>query len=167
MPVVPDGVPCGCGRRGCLETVASRLAMSAEIAKAAYRGQAPHLLRVAGTDLANIRSGVLAESIEEGDKVVETIVRDGARYLGTAIGGAFNLLLPDVVVLGGGLVEALPELFVEEVESELRQRIMPAFVSTLSVKVAELGDDAGAMGAAAWARHSLPARSRKAVLAAS
>jgi glucokinase len=166
VPVIPDGVPCGCGRRGCLETVASRLSMSAEIAKAAYRGQAPHLLRVAGTDLANIRSGVLAESIEAGDAVVESIVRDGARRLGTVLAGAVNLLLPDVVVLGGGLVESLPELFLEEVGNELRDRVMPAFVASLSVKVAELGDDAGVMGAAAWARQSLPTRSRKPMLAA-
>uniref|UniRef100_A0A7C2NXK1 ROK family protein n=1 Tax=Schlesneria paludicola TaxID=360056 RepID=A0A7C2NXK1_9PLAN len=166
MPVVADGAPCGCGRRGCLETVASRLSMSAEIAKAAYRGQAPYLLRVAGTDLANIRSGVLAESIEAGDTVVESIVRDGARHLGTALGGVVNLLLPDVVVLGGGLVEALPDLFLEEVGAELRQRVMPAFESSLVVKVAELGDDAGVMGAAAWARQSFPGRSRKPLLAA-
>ncbi|MFO0919754.1 MAG: ROK family protein, partial [Planctomycetaceae bacterium] len=79
VPVVPDGKLCGCGRRGCLETVASRLAISSQIAEAAYRGQAPNLLRVAGTDLANIRSGALAEAIMAGDTVVEEIVRAGAR----------------------------------------------------------------------------------------
>jgi glucokinase len=167
LPVVPNGAPCGCGRRGCLETVASRLALSAEIAKAAYRGQAPHLLRVAGTDLANIRSGVLAEAIEAGDRVVEGILRDGARALGTALAGVVNLLLPDTIVLGGGLVEALPELFLSEVTGELQQRVMPAFVAALNVKLAELGDDAGVLGAAAWARQSLANRgSRTAVLSA-
>lgn len=154
MPVVPYGALCGCGRRGCLETVASRLAMSAEIAKAAYRGQAPHLLRVAGTDLANIRSGVLAEVIDAGDKIVEEIVRDGARYLGDAIAGVVNLLAPDVIILGGGLVEALPKLFTEEVEKSLKRHIMPAYEGTYELRVAKLGDDAGAMGAAAWAEQS-------------
>jgi glucokinase len=164
MPVVPNGAPCGCGRRGCLETVASRLAMSAEIAKAAYRGQAPHLLRVAGTDLANIRSGTLAEAIEAGDKIVEQIVRDGARHLGVALAGVVNLLLPDVIVLGGGLAEALPELFLDEVGTELQQRVMPTMVSAFTLKVAELGDDAGVMGAAAWARQSLVGRARTPLL---
>ncbi|MDZ4684048.1 MAG: ROK family protein [Planctomycetaceae bacterium] len=155
MPVVLDGAPCGCGRRGCLETVASRLAMSAEIAKAAYRGQAPHLLRVAGTDLANIRSGILAEAIAAGDQIVEQIVRTGARHLGMAIAGCVNLLLPDCIVLGGGLVESLPKLYLEEVAGELKQRVMPAFGKSFVLKTAELGDDAGVLGAAAWARQTL------------
>ena len=153
--VVPDGPLCGCGRRGCLETVASRLAMSAEIAKAAYRGQAPNILRIAGTDLANIRSGTIKEAIEKGDEVVEQIVRDGARHLGTAIAGAVNLLLPDVIVLGGGLVEALPKLYLDEVGKTIVKHIMPSFQKTYELKVAKLGDDAGAMGAAAWARRCI------------
>lgn len=150
IPVVPDGAPCGCGRRGCLETVASRLAISAEVAKAAYRGQAPHLLRVAGTDLANIRSGALAEAIQAGDKIVEQILRDGARALGVVMAGVVNLILPDVIVLGGGLVEALPKLFLEEVGEQIKQRVMPAFAKATDLRVAKLGDDAGALGCAAW-----------------
>lgn len=155
IPVVPEGAPCGCGRRGCLETVASRLSLSAEVAKAAYRGQAPHLLRVAGTDLANIRSGVLAEAIDAGDKIVEQILREGARHLGLAMAGVVNLLLPDIIILGGGLVEALPKLFLEEVTEQLRDRTMPAFAKTWDLKVTKLGDDAGVMGCAAWARQAI------------
>lgn len=154
VTVVPEGVPCGCGRRGCLETVASRLAISAEIAKAAYRGQAPHLIRVAGTDLANIRSGTLSEAILAGDSIVEQIVRNGARLLGTALAGLVNVLSPDVIVLGGGLVEALPKLYLEEIKAELAGRVMPAYVDSYELKVAELGDDAGVIGNAAWARQS-------------
>ncbi len=153
--VDPGGNPCGCGRRGCLETVASRLAISAEIAKAAYRGQAPHLLRVAGTDLANIRSGTLAESILAGDQIVEQIVRDGARKLGTTLAGFVNVLLPDRIILGGGLVEALPALYLEEVANELKAGVMPAFANSFDLRVAELGDDAGVIGTANWAQHVL------------
>jgi glucokinase len=152
VPVVTDGAICGCGRRGCLETVASRLALSAEIAKAAYRGQAPNILRVAGTDLANIRSGSIKESIEAGDKIVEEIVRDGAIRLGIALAGTVNLLAPDVIVLGGGLVEALPKLFLDEVGKTLAKQVMPSYLKTYELKIAKLGDDAGAMGAASWAR---------------
>jgi glucokinase len=157
MPIVIEGAVCGCGRRGCLETVASRLALSAEIAKAAYRGQAPHILRVAGTDLANIRSGTIQEAIEAGDTVVEQIMRDGARYLGMALAGTVNLLAPDVIVLGGGLVEAMPKLFMDEVTKSLAKHVMPSYQKTFELKVAKLGDDAGVMGAAAWTRHCIEA----------
>ncbi len=153
IPVVVDGAICGCGRRGCLETVASRLALSAEIAKAAYRGQAPYLLRVAGTDLANIRSGTIKESIEGGDEVVEGILRDGAKLLGMALAGTVNMLAPDVIVLGGGLVEALPKLYLDEVGKSLSKHVMPSYEKTFELKTAKLGDDAGTMGAAAWARY--------------
>lgn len=153
FPVVADGLFCGCGRRGCLETVASRLALSAEIAKAAYRGQAPYMLRVAGTDLANIRSGTIKESIDAGDKIVEEIIRDGASRLGIALAGTVNLLAPDVIVLGGGLVEALPKLFLDEVGKAVANQVMPSYSKVYELKIAKLGDDAGAMGAAAWVRY--------------
>jgi glucokinase len=86
MQVNPQGIPCGCGRIGCLETEASRLAISAAAAMAAFRGEAPHLLAVAGTDLANIRSGVLADAIRAGDTVIERIVEQAARLIGWAVG---------------------------------------------------------------------------------
>ncbi len=76
--VEPDGRLCGCGRRGCLESVASRLAISAEAAAAVYRGEAPALRRLAGTDLAEIKSGTLAKAIKAGDSVMESIVRGWA-----------------------------------------------------------------------------------------
>lgn len=160
VPVVENGKYCGCGRRGCLETVASRLAISAEIAQAAYRGQAPNLLRIAGTDLANIRSGTLAEAIMAGDEIVEQIVRNGARQLGIALAGFVNILLPDVIILGGGLVEALPQLYLLEVRSALADHVMPAYVNMTDVKVAQLGDDAGALGSAAWAQYEAAQRPR-------
>jgi len=153
IPVVQDGALCGCGRRGCLETVASRLALSAEIAKAAYRGQAPHILRVAGTDLANIRSGTIQEAIEAGDEAVESIMRDGAKSLGIALAGLVNVLAPDIIVLGGGLIEAIPKLYLDEVGKSLSKHVMPSYLKSYELKVAKLGDDAGAMGAAAWARY--------------
>lgn len=152
IQVMPEGPRCGCGRRGCLEAVASRLAISARAAMAAYRGQAPNLLKEAGTDLANIRSGALSASIRAGDKVVESIVREAARHIGRAAASLVNLIAPDVVVLGGGLVEAMPDLFVSEVENTARRRVLSSFADSFKVVAAKLGDDAGVIGAAAWAQ---------------
>ena len=64
---------------------------------------------------------------------------------------------PDVVVLGGGLVEEMPELFLGEVEKTARGRVMPAFKDRFKVLVAALGDDATITGAAAWAREVVKA----------
>ena len=152
VQVLPDGPLCGCGQYGCLEAVASRLAVSAAAAQAAIRGQAPYLLEKAGSDLANIRSSILAASIKAGDVVIERIMRGAAQHIGTAVAGAIHLIAPDVVVLGGGLVEAMPALFVEGVEERARNRVLPSFTDTFKVIAAKLGDDATATGAAAWAQ---------------
>ena len=152
LPVLREGPLCGCGRRGCLEAVAGRLAISAAAAAAAFRGEAPALLRVGGTDLSRIRSAALKESIAAGDRVVERIVRDAAATIGWAAAGVVNLLHPDAVLLGGGLVEDLPRLFREEIDGTLRRQVMPSFASSFDVVVAALAGDATAQGAAAWAR---------------
>jgi glucokinase len=152
IQVMPGGPLCGCGLRGCLEAVASRLAIAAAAAQAAYRGQAPHLLEAAGTDLNNIRSGALADAIAAGDTVIEEIVRSAAGHIGTAVAGVVHLLAPDCVVLGGGLVEAMPRLIVNEVTTSARKKLLPSFKDSFEVLPAELGDDSTAMGAAAWVR---------------
>jgi glucokinase len=147
----PKGRLCGCGRRGCLETVASRLAISAEAAEAAYRGQAPHLMEAAGTDLSSIRSGALASAIDAGDATVEAIVRQAAKNLGIAVASVVNLLAPDVVVLGGGLMEAMPSLYLQEMRAAIKKQAMKPFTKSLKIVPAKLGDDAGVLGAAALA----------------
>jgi glucokinase len=152
IQVMPDGPLCGCGLHGCLESVASRLAIAGAAAQAAYRGLAPHLLEIAGTDLDNIRSGALADSIAAGDTVIEEIVRTAAGHIGTAVAAVVHLLAPDCLVLGGGLVEAMPRLMVNEVSASARKKLLPSFVDSFEVVPAELGDDSTAMGAAAWVR---------------
>jgi glucokinase len=147
----PEGMLCGCGRRGCLETVAGRLAIAAQAAQAALRGEAPCLLELAGADLSKIRSGVLADAIKGGDRVVEQIVRRAARWMGYGCVGAIHLLAPDTIVLGGGLVEEFPALYIEEVTAVVRARGIPVFTDGLRIVPAALGGDATALGAAAIA----------------
>jgi len=149
------GKLCGCGRYGCLETEASRLAIAAEVAKAAYRGESPHLKDVIGADLHEIRSAVLAEAIKQGDTVVEQIIRRAAEKIGLAVGNLVTIMCPDIIVLGGGLVQALPDLFLEPVTTVARSTCMPPLVDFFKVVVAKLADDASVMGAAAWAEERL------------
>ena len=155
LPVMPQGPLCGCGQRGCLEAVASRLAIASAAAAAAYRGDAPHLFEAAGTDLSNIRSSALADAIKAGDSVIEQIVRQAARWLGRGVAMTVNLLAPDVVVMGGGLVEALPGFYLEEVEETARSLCMNAYRKSFKIVRAELGDDAAVTGAAALVREAV------------
>jgi glucokinase len=144
----PHGPLCGCGQLGCVEAYAGRNIIAAQLAVLAQRGQAPHLLAQAGTNLRNIRSAAMQRAIAAGDHLVEQTVRGAAARLGVACAGLVNLLSPDAIVLGGGLVEAMPQLFLEEVERALDDFSLPYLRKFCQVKVAELGDDATVLGAA-------------------
>lgn len=155
LPIMADGPLCGCGRYGCLEAVASRIAVAGAAAQAARRGDAPVIKELAGTDISNIRSSVLAEAIKKGDIIIEQIVKNAAKQIGIALAGVINLLAPDLVVLGGGMVEAMPELFVDGVLNAANCRVMPTFENSFKVVPTQLGDDASALGAAAWAKSQI------------
>ena len=138
-----------------LETLGSRLAIAAKAARAAYTGKAPALLKTCGTDISNITSGKLSKAIEEGDDVIEDIVRQAAVILGAGVATVVHLLAPDTIVLGGGLVEAMPHIFLGEVKDAANARLLGPYRDTFKVVAAELEDDAGVKGAAAWARRVL------------
>lgn len=161
VPLFPFGPRDGTGHIGTLEAYASRLAIAAAAAQAGFRGQAPNLMKAAGTDLSEIRSGTLKAAIEAGDKAVEQAVTDAAEMIGFAVAGAVNLLAPDVVVLGGGLVEAMPELFTSAVTKSARRHAMDTFAESFKVVPAKLGDNATAMGAAAWQEKESEVRSQE------
>jgi glucokinase len=103
-----------------------------------------------GTDLSKIRSKVLAESIREGDKAVENIVRRAAQMVGYGVVNVVHMLCPEVIVLGGGLVEALQDIYMEEVNRTAKKNILQCYSGMFEIRMAKLGDDAGAMGAALW-----------------
>lgn len=148
MTIEVDGPYCGCGKRGCLEAVASRIAIAAQVAAIAARGDSPFILKNCGADLSNIRSGMLAKAIEAGETMVEGVVRKAAFYTGIAVGNAMNFFSPEAVVLGGGLVEAMPDLYLEEVKRAVKEHAMPSIRKGVRIVKAKLGDDAAAMGAA-------------------
>lgn len=148
MTLEVDGPYCGCGKRGCLEALASRVAIAAEIAALAARGDAPYILENCGTDLANIRSSAIAKAIDAGEKMVEGVVRKAAFYTGIAAANLVNIFSPEALVLGGGLVEAMESLYMEEVTRALKIHTMPFLLKFVKVVPAKLGDDAVAMGAA-------------------
>ncbi len=158
IPVLSNGPFCGCGKRGCLETMASRLAIGAAVSMAAYRGQAPHLLAACGTGLSKIKSGKIAEAIEAGDSAVEEIVREAAYWLGIGTATVIQLLAPDTIVLGGGLVQAMPDLWVTEVQKTARDRVLPTYRKAFKVVPAQLADDATVLGSVAWAQSKIAAK---------
>lgn len=145
----------GIAMPGTLESEASRLAIAGECVKLAYRGEAPALLKLAGTDLSEVRSKVLSEAIKNGDKEVERVVKAAAEQIGYASLNMIHLLSPDTIVLGGGLVEAMKDIFIKGVEAVIEKYVLDCYKGTYKVVAAKLGDDAAALGAAGWVERTL------------
>lgn len=148
----PNGPMCGCGHRGCLESLAGRMAIAAEAALAVARQKAPHLADKTGSDIRLIKSGAMAKAIHAGDKAIEDLIRRKAQLVGQVMANLVNILNPDVVVLGGGVVEAMGSLILREAENAMRERSLGPSSKHVKVVSAKLKDYSIVMGAAkrAW-----------------
>jgi glucokinase len=150
-----DGPPCqgNCPNRGCLETFASGTALAREGREAAEREPESALGRVLEQGGA-IDGAAVTDAANDGDPVAVAVVAEAGRRLGAGLSSLANIFEPEVIVLGGGVGKAVGELMVAPAREELRARALPPMNST-PVKFAELGPEAGMIGAAEMARLEL------------
>ena len=147
MVLDPDGPVCGCGTRGCFEALASRTAIFNKV-KSAVNDGAKTLLMDAGDDsVTRIRSGKLRRAIEAGDELAAAVLGETCLYTGVAIANLCNLLNPEVVALGGGLIEQLQADMLPKIRDAALERIMPG-ARQVRIMATALGDAAGITGAA-------------------
>jgi glucokinase len=109
-----------------------------------------------GIDLAGVRSSQLADFYQKDDPVAVQLVDDAARALGAAVGGVVNFLSPEVVVIGGGVTGALGETFIERIWEIAQRYTLPGAAAGVRCVPAALGDDAGIVGCAAYAKAHAP-----------
>jgi glucokinase len=151
--IVEDGLPCqgNCPNHGCVETYASGTALAREGKAAAEREPESAL----GKALAEgpISGRTVTELALAGDTLATEVVSQAGRHLGAALCSLANIFDPDVFVIGGG-VSAVGDLLLDPAREELRTRALPP-MNERPVKLAELGPDAGMVGAAAMARIEL------------
>ena len=147
MVVRRNGARCPCGRRGCLEAYAGRGAMEARARREHKRGAETRLFELMKHhDKPRLTSGIWERALEEGDALAESVIRRAVRALGAGIASAVNLLDPEVVILGGGMGVRLGPQLMPQIESYARRNIFFADRPP-PIKVAELGDLGGAIGA--------------------
>ena len=150
-----NGPKCGCGNRGCFEALASRTALFQRIRSAVKEGQETLLTGMLGKDLEDLRSGDLRKAIRRGDKFVDHIVEEAAEYTGIAVANLANILGPEVIVLGGGVIEALGDEMMSIIVETANDYAMPGALKGVEIIATELGDNAGITGGAVLARKSL------------
>lgn len=143
--VEPEGHPCPCGNKGCLEQYASATA----IARMARLGlEAGMRSSLYGVDRDSLDSAQVASAAKNGDQFAIACFATAGRYLGIAAAAAVNLLNLDAIVIGGGVAQSYA-LLAEHIREEIRQRAFEVPARRVKVLQSELGDDAGLMGAAA------------------
>jgi len=152
MTISLDGPKCGCGKLGCLEAFASRTAIFLRIKAAVEEGQKTVLTEMLGEKMDGLRSGDLRKAIQKGDKFVAKCVEDAAEHIGVAVGSLMNLLNPEVIVLGGGLIEALSDVMMPRIIKVATSRALTGTTEGVQIKDSMLGDKAGIYGAAILAR---------------
>ncbi len=151
--LMADGPLCGCGRRGCAEALASRTALERDLRAAIRFGQETALRDLIDDSDDHIRSGVLAQAARMGDRLMlETLQRTGY-YLGLLAGSIVNVIDPEMVIFGGGLIEACQEWLMPTIRNTARQYFINRLdIDRVKMETALLGDDAGVLGAAMLAR---------------
>jgi glucokinase len=142
-----DGAKCPCGRRGCLEAYAGRLAMEAEARRQHEEGHKTDLFHLMEKhDKPRLTSGIWERALDHGDHLAEKLIERAIEALGTGVASAVNLLDPEAVIIGGGLGvrfgERLMDPLMKEMDKHLFLNERPP-----AVRVASLGDLGGAIGA--------------------
>lgn len=155
IPMVVDGPPCGCGRKGCFEAMAGRLAVVRDIANAVKKGEKTSLLMEKNGDILSIKSNAIAQAWKDGDPLTVRVLKNAAFYIGRGVASVIAIFNPDAVILGGGLIEALDSVFFQQIIKSAEVHSIPAMFKGTKILRALLGDDAGIIGAAFHTRDCL------------
>lgn len=152
MVIQVGGPKCGCGNNGCFEALASRTALFREIQTRVKAGEKTILTELLGGELDDLKSGDLRKAIRKGDKLVEKVVEGAAEYTGIAVANLINILNPEVVVLGGGVIDALEDEMMSIIVETALDYAMPGTTKGIEILASKLGDNAGITGGAVLAR---------------
>lgn len=146
--VEPDGHECGCGNRGCWETVASGTAITRQGHEAATRHTHSLIAELAGGEPAAVTGATVTEAARAGDPAARGILAEVGTRLGEGIAGLVNILDPEVVVVGGGPAEA-GDLLLDPARAAYARTVEGrALRPSVGIVPAALGPDAAAIGAA-------------------
>jgi len=144
-----NGVPCGCGGRGCLEMYASGPAIAAMGAKFVLHGHTTRIGELVNYDIGKITAATVVIAANEGDPTAQFILQQAGSYLGIAVSSVIVTLSPQKIVFGGGVAEA-GDLLLGPVRKTIIERVHMVPLDKVQFVRAELGNQAGLVGAAYW-----------------
>lgn len=154
VTVEPGGYSCTCGKDGCLEQYASATGVVRIARDMAEKYAGESKLKYEIDDGQSVDSKRIFDLAKAGDDLAVRVVDRFVHYLALALGNVGNLLNPSTIVLGGGVSKA-GEFLVEKVNKEIKPFLFETIREVTKVKIAELGNDAGIIGAASLVLNEL------------
>ena len=148
--VVVDGIPCGCGSRGCLERYVSGSGLQQRLRAAIAAGVATALVASTGGNADRLTAMMVYEAAQNGDEFAHGLWDDAVSYLVVALANYVTLVNPRVLLLGGGVVESVPAMF-DAAAAEVPALTTRLAREVLRVERARLGGWSGVVGVAALA----------------
>jgi glucokinase len=151
-----SGPSCRCGKRGCLEALAGgwAIARRAQELIAQDPGAGAFLLEIAAGKLGAVTAEIVAQASQKKDSLALRIIDEAATALMAGAASLVNAFNPCRLILGGGVIEGLPEM-VSRIERGVRQQALKAATESLQIMMSGLGNDAGVVGAAALAMRTI------------
>ncbi|WP_232058209.1 ROK family transcriptional regulator [Cohnella abietis] len=142
-----DGPRCNCGNYGCLEAVASGLAIVRRAGEEIRRGADASFRDQYLQDENSVTIYTILDAANDGDQLSIQLLRESARYVSIAIGNVINLLMPEIVIIGGTLTHKYTPYF-DQIKEMALSRIFSSFAHNIQIKKSELEMFSGAIGAA-------------------
>ena len=152
-----EGLPCGCGGKGCLELYASGPAIAAMGVKEVMHGHTTRIGELVDHDLNRIDAGTIVQAALEGDPIAKGILQQAGKYLGIAVGNILGVISPERVIFGGG-VSSAGDLLLKPIVQTVNERVHVIPLQKVEFVLAELGISGGLVGAALWAKHRCEGR---------
>lgn len=141
-----NGRPCACGANGCLEAYASRTAIEKKIIASLQKGKCSAISELIKKDKP-IKSKMIKKALDENDTLVTDIVDEAAEYLGVGLASVINFFNPELIILGGGLIDKV-DYFYTKSTATAKEVALPTPAKKILFKKAALGDFSGVVGAA-------------------
>jgi glucokinase len=148
--ILPDGPLCGCGNRGCLETLVSGPALTAEGVRLLLSGNAPKLYELCGGDISKVSPMTIAAAAQAGEAGALLAIQRVAGWLGIGAANVIVTLHPDLIVIGGGVSE-MGDLLLQPLRETIGRRVRMLPAAGIRVERSLLGDKAGLLGGIALA----------------
>jgi glucokinase len=150
MTVDADGPKCGCGNTGCLEMLASGTAIAKDAIERIKKGEKSSLVDMVGGELDKITAESIGNAARSSDKLAQEVIARAAYFLGIGMVNVVNIFNPEMVIIGGGMAK-LGEMIIAPGRKMVAERTFSINARAVSIVAAQLGNEAGIYGAAAFA----------------